>query len=82
MPAKEDHERFTSLAEELGIEDDDRENFISSAMERKGYKKRTAWDDPDPDPDKDGKGGNRDAFGARKPKDGAGGKTTGSQYGE
>jgi len=51
--ADEDFERFSSIADELGLKDDgeekDRSNFIHSAMTRKGYKPRMAYDDPDPE---------------------------------
>lgn len=51
--ADEDYARFSSIADELGLNDDDdekqRSNFIHSAMTRKGYKPRMAYDDPDPE---------------------------------
>lgn len=49
MPAQEDHERFSGIADELGLEDDDRESFITSAMKRLGYKPRMAWDEREDD---------------------------------
>jgi len=51
MPAQDDRQMLDELAERLGLEDDDREKFISSSMKRLGYKPRVDWDDPDPEGD-------------------------------
>lgn len=68
MPAEEDHTKFTSLADELGLTDDDpkegpvRTSFIESAMKRKGYKPSVKWDEPDPPEPKTGKKEGGDFF--------------------
>lgn len=45
MAAKDDFDLFHSVAEMLGLEDDETENFITSAMRRRGHKPRIDWDD-------------------------------------
>lgn len=45
MGAKDDKDLFDSVAEMLGLEDDERENFVTSAMRRRGHKPRIDWDD-------------------------------------
>lgn len=55
-PAADDYESLAQQADRLGLEDDERERFIDSAMTRYGHKKRTAWDDADEN-DNGGKGG-------------------------
>lgn len=60
---EKDHARFEDLADELKLEDDDRDGFITSSMKRKGYQQRTVWADPEPD-DKGKDGG--DYFSARR----------------
>jgi hypothetical protein len=45
MPAKDDFDLFHSVAEMLGLEDDETENFITSAMRRRGHRPRVDWDD-------------------------------------
>lgn len=63
MPAEEDYETLQSLAERLKLEDDERERFVSSSMQRLGYKPKTSWDEPEGDEDGD-KGG--DFFSGRR----------------
>lgn len=45
MSAQEDFDLFESIAEKLGLDDDERGSFINSAMKRLGHKARVAWDD-------------------------------------
>ena len=47
MAAKDDFELFNSVAEMLGLESDETENFVTSAMRRRGHKPRIDWDDND-----------------------------------
>lgn len=61
MPAEDDFERFSGLAEELGFEGDDHSNWVNKAMERKGYKAVMNWADPEPE---EGKSGSSDMFGS------------------
>ena len=49
MPAEEDYGKFSTIAEELGLEDDEKDDFIDSAMARKGYKPQRIWTDPEPE---------------------------------
>lgn len=77
MAAEDDYKRFSEIAQELGLEDKDHDNFINSAMKRKGYKPVMSWTDPEPE---DG-GGGGDFFsggGSREKRDvGGGGKRSG-----
>lgn len=59
MPAEDDYNKFSEFAKEIGLEGEDFEGFVNSAMKRKGYKPRTAWDDPEPE---DGGKGDGDFF--------------------
>lgn len=65
MGAQEDRTLLDDVAERLGLDDDERNDFVNSGMKRLGYKPRMDWDDPDPDEGKDGKGGG-DFFSRRK----------------
>lgn len=49
MAAKDDYDRFHSIAEELKLEDSEREDFVSGAMKRKGYTPSMTWNDPEPE---------------------------------
>ena len=49
MAAEKDQEMLTDLAERLGLEDDEKENFVNSGMRRLGYKPREVWEDSDDD---------------------------------
>lgn len=53
MPAEEDYARVSDLADEFGYEGEEKENYISEHMSRKGYKETRGWADPDPDPGAD-----------------------------
>lgn len=55
--------KFEEIVDDLGLEDDERESFITSAMTRKGFKPVTTWSDPEPD-NSSGKTG--DFFSAKK----------------
>jgi len=57
MAAADDHATLSELAERLGVDDEERDQFVSSSMKRLGYKPRTDWDDPDPDENKGNGGG-------------------------
>lgn len=48
--------KFKAMAEELGLEDDETESFVNSAMKRNGFKQVTGWADPDNDNDDKGGG--------------------------
>ncbi len=54
--AQEDLEKFLGIAEELGLEDDEANSFVSSAMKRKGHRPKLSWEDADTS-DGDGSGG-------------------------
>jgi len=45
MAAKDDFDLFHSVAEMLGLDDDESENFVTSAMRRRGHRPRIDWDD-------------------------------------
>jgi len=48
------HASVHAMADSLELDGEDRDNFVNSAMERKGYRPVTTWELPE-DPD-DGKG--------------------------
>ncbi len=48
------HASVHAMADSLELDGDDRDSFVNSAMERKGYRPVTTWELPE-DPD-DGKG--------------------------
>jgi hypothetical protein len=62
MAAKEDKDLFDQVAEMLGLDDDERESFVTSAMRRRGHKPRIDWDDND----QGGQGGGGDFFSRRR----------------
>jgi len=45
MAAKDDFDLFSSVAEMLGLDSEESENFVTSAMRRRGHKPRIDWDD-------------------------------------
>lgn len=45
MAAQDDYDMLSGLAERMGLEDNDRDDFLSSAMKRLGYKARAIWED-------------------------------------
>lgn len=69
MPAQEDYQRFSELADELEMDDENKEKWVNQAMKRKGYKPVTSWTDPEPE--NNGGGGDEDLFGPRRKKEGA-----------
>jgi hypothetical protein len=70
MGAKDDHDLFTNVAEMLGLEDEEADSFISSAMKRRGHKAVTQWADSEGD---SGNGGG-DFFSQRRQTRNVGGK--------
>ena len=54
----EHHQRITEFANDYFDDDDERDEFIGTLMERRGYQRvqHTSWDPPAPDP-KAGKAG-------------------------
>jgi hypothetical protein len=44
----ETHQRISEFADEF-LDDDEREAFVDSLMERRGYKRSAHWEPPDPD---------------------------------
>jgi hypothetical protein len=53
---KECEETFTKTADMLGLDDDEREEFIRKCMTRAGHKPILTWTDPEPE-GKEGKTG-------------------------
>lgn len=51
MPAEEDFQRFSELAEEIGLDEKDRDEFIGFFMTRKGYRAIPTWTDGEPEGD-------------------------------
>lgn len=63
MPAQEDYETLQGLAERLGLDEKESDSFISSSMQRLGYRPKTQWDEPEGDDSGDSKG---DFFSGRR----------------
>jgi len=49
MGLQEDRDMLDGLAERLGLEDNERDQFITSSMKRLGYRPRMDWDEPEPE---------------------------------
>ncbi len=49
--AQEDLDRLMGLAEDLGLEESEAENFVSSAMKRLGHRAKMTWEDGEPSGD-------------------------------
>lgn len=47
MAAKDDFDLFNQVAEMLGLEPEETENFVTSAMRRRGHKPLIQWGDSD-----------------------------------
>lgn len=47
MPKEDDYNTLNELAERLGLEDQERESFVTSSMKRLGYRPRVDWDEPE-----------------------------------
>lgn len=45
MPAKDDHDILRQLAERLGLDEGESENFVTSSMRRLGHKPQINWAD-------------------------------------
>lgn len=75
------HEMTSRMADELELEGEDRDGFIDSAMERKGYRRVTSWAVPEPD-DGDGGQGRRQMIPPRGKKAGPRGGGQGGQGGQ
>jgi hypothetical protein len=61
MAAKDDYDLFNSVAEMLGLEPEETENFVTSAMRRRGHKPKIQWDD-----DEESGSGDKGDFFSRK----------------
>lgn len=57
---EEDYNMLQSMAERLGLDDKQREGFISESMQRFGYKPKTSWEAAQEDGDQ---GGSNSFFG-------------------
>lgn len=64
MPAQEDYESLQQLAERLQLDEKESESFITSSMQRMGYKPKTQWDEPEEEGNGGDKGG--DFFSGRR----------------
>lgn len=57
MPAENEREplwrqtanRLSEMAEELGLSDEEKNDFVESGLERKGFKRVQTWADPEPE---------------------------------
>ena len=54
MPAKDDHDLLSALAERLGLDDGETENFVTSSMRRLGHRANIAWADAEESGDEEG----------------------------
>lgn len=50
MPAEEDFESLSAMADRLQLEGEDRENYIGQHMVKFGHKPVTSWVDAEPEP--------------------------------
>jgi len=62
MAAKDDFDLFNQVAEMLGLEAEETENFVTSAMRRRGHKPKIQWDDDE----ESGSGGGGDFFSRKR----------------
>lgn len=62
MAAKDDFDLFQQVSEMLGLDEDETENFVTSAMRRRGHKPRIDWADNE----EGGGGGGGDFFQKRR----------------
>jgi hypothetical protein len=55
----EHHQRISEFANDYFDDDEEREEFVGTLMERRGYQRRqtTSWDPPEPEPRGGGSGG-------------------------
>jgi hypothetical protein len=55
----EHHQRISEFANDYFDDDDEREEFVGTLMERRGYVRRqtTSWDPPEPEPPNGRQGG-------------------------
>jgi len=63
MPANDDLDLLHELAERLGLDESESENFITSSMRRLGHKPRIDWDDAEEGGEG---GGSGDFFGKQR----------------
>jgi hypothetical protein len=54
MAAKDDFDLFGQVAEMLGLDEEESENFVTSAMRRRGHKPKIHWDDTEEGEEKGG----------------------------
>jgi hypothetical protein len=54
MAAKDDWDLFGQVAEMLGLDEEESENFVTSAMRRRGHKPKIQWDDNEEGGEKSG----------------------------
>lgn len=74
---EEDYNLLQGLAERLGLDDKQREGFISESMQRFGYKPKTSWepgDDPEDGNDSGGFFGGSNSSGKRGGRSNSGGR--------
>lgn len=48
------HRAVGDWVEHLGLDGEEREQFIDFCMEKKGYQRATTWNAPEPDPNEQG----------------------------
>lgn len=68
----ETHQRISEFADEF-LDEDEREGFVDSLMERRGYKRSSHWEPPEPE----GQGGKQPLVRSRG--GGSGGSRTSGQ---
>jgi hypothetical protein len=54
MPAADDHDILAQLAERLGLDEGETENFVTSSMRRLGHRANIAWVDVEESGDEGG----------------------------
>jgi hypothetical protein len=69
----EDHQRIHEFAEDYFDDDEERDEFVNTLMERRGYQRVSSWGprtepDPDPEPDPPRQRGGRQGGGSPAPR--------------
>jgi len=64
----EHHQRIAEFAGDYFDDDEEREAFVDTLMERRGYKRTTAWAVPDPTAPEDGSAGGAGGGGQQQPR--------------
>jgi len=51
VPAEDDYAKYSEIAAELELDEEEADDFITTAMTKRGYKPVKSWSDPEPEPE-------------------------------